>query len=120
MNKYSIIYASNTETLNTLFHAVFEISKNSFSCQFAREYSFDKSCIIKYGISDVSNQSCNIQSETRNSSNNTLTNTVTVLIPTLPPTDSEYCFVAIGMTENFTIAVEGTFMINIVNEGNVQ
>ena len=94
-----------------LFHAFFHASKNSFSCQFTYGYySNGKSCIIKYGIINVSNQSCDIKYETRNSSNNTLTDTVTVLIPTLPLTESEYCFIAIGKTANFTIAVEGTFI----------
>ena len=93
-----------------LFHAFFDASKNSFLCQFTEGYYFDnKSCIIKYGIVNVSNQSCDIINETRNSSNNTLTDTVTVLIPTLPPTESEYCFIAIGKIRTFTIAVEGTF-----------
>ena len=95
-----------------LFHAVFYASTNSFTCQFAVEYYFDhKSCIIKYGIIDVSYQSCDIQIETRNITDNTLTDTVTVLIPTLPPTESEYCFIAIGRVGNLTIAVEGTFSI---------
>ena len=93
-----------------LFHAFFDASKNSFSCQFTEGYySNGKSCIIKYGIINVSSQSCDFRNETRNSSNNTLTDTVTVLIPTLPPTESELCFVAIGKTANFTIAIEGTF-----------
>ena len=84
-----------------LFQAVFDASTNSFTCQFAVGYYFDnKSCIIKYGIINVSYQSCDIQIETRNNSNNTLTDNVTVLIPTLPPTESEYCFAAIGKTAN--------------------
>ena len=45
-----------------LFHAVFDAPTNSFTCQFAEGYYFDhKSCIIKYGIIDVSYQSCDIQ-----------------------------------------------------------
>ena len=93
-----------------LFHTVFETSKSSFLCRFIKgNYFQSKSCIIKYGILNVSNQSCDIINETRNSSNNTLTDTVTVLIPTLLPTESEYCFIAIGKTANFTISIEGTF-----------
>ena len=104
--------ASFTETSNKLFHTFFDESKNSFSCQFTEGYLFDnKLCLIKYGIINVSDQSCDIKNETKNSSNNTLTDTVTVLIPTLPPTESEYCFIAIGKTANFTIAIEGTFNI---------
>ena len=95
-----------------LFHAVFEASKSSFLCRFIKgNYFQSKSCVIKYGIINVSNQSCDIKYETRNSSNNTLTDAVTVLIPTLPQalSESELCFIATGKTENFTIAVEGTF-----------
>ena len=106
------VYTSNAETSNMLFHAVFYASTNSFTCQFAVGYYFDKkSCIIKYGIIDVSYQSCDIQIETRNITDNTLTDTVTVLLPTLPPTESEYCFIAIGRVGNLTIAVEGTFSV---------
>ena len=96
-----------------LFHAFFDASKNSFSCQFTEGYYFgNKLCLIKYGIINISNQSCDIKYETRNISDNTLTDIVTVLILTLPPTESEseLCFVAIGKTANFTIAVEGTFI----------
>ena len=92
-----------------LFHAVFEASKSSFLCQFTEGYYFEsKSCLIKYGILNVSNQSCDIKYETRNSSDSTLTDTVTVLIPTLPQalSESELCFIAIGKTANFTIAIE--------------
>ena len=95
-----------------LFHVVFETSKNSFLCQFTEGYYFEsKSCLIKYGILNISNQSCDIINGTRNSSDNTLTDTVTVLIPTLPQalSESELCFIAIGKTANFTIAIEGTF-----------
>ena len=95
-----------------LFHVVFETSKNSFSCQFTEGYYFEsKSCLIKYGILNVSNQNCDIINETRNSSNSTLTDAVTVLLPTLPQalSESELCFIIIGKTANFTIAVEGTF-----------
>ena len=85
--------------------------KNSFSCQFTEGYYFGKKlCLIKYGIINISNQSCDIKYETRNISDNTLTDIVTVLILTLPPTESEYCFIAIGKTANFTIAVEGTLI----------
>ena len=84
-------------------------------CQFVQGHFDNKSCIIKYGIINVSNQCCDIRSETRNSSNNTLTDIVTVSLPTsiltLPPTESELCFVAIGNIANFTIAVKGTFSI---------
>ena len=94
-----------------LFHTFFDASKNSFSCVFTEGYYFDKSCLIKYGINNCSNQNCEINNETRNFSDNTLTDTVTVLLPTLPPTESEYCFIAIGRVGNLTIAVEGTFSI---------
>ena len=93
-----------------LFHATFDAPKNSFTCQFAVGYYFDhKSCIIKYGIIDVSYQSCDIQIETRNITDNILTDNVTVLIPTLPKL--QYCFIAIGRVGNLTIAVEGTFSL---------
>ena len=97
--------------MNMLFHTFFDASKNSFSCVFTRGYYFDKSCLIKYGINNCSNQNCDIKNETRNISDNTFTDTVTVLIPTLPPTESEYCFIAIGRVGNLTIAIEGTFSI---------
>ena len=111
---YSVlyIYTSNAETSNVLFHAFFDASTNSFTCQFAVGYYFDnKSCIIKYGIIDTSYKSCDIQIETRNISINTLTDNVTILIPTLPPTESEFCFIAIGRVGNLTIAVEVTFSV---------
>ena len=95
-----------------LFHVVFEASKSSFLCRFIKGYYFEsKSCLIKYGILNVSNQSCDIINETRNSSNSTLNDIVTVLVPTLPQalSESELCFIAIGKTANFTIAIEGTF-----------
>ena len=97
-----------------VFYAHFEASNNTFICQFAQieRYFDNKSCIIKYGTVNISRQSCDIRNETRNSSNNTLTDIVTVLIPTLPPTESELCFVAIGKTVNFTIAVEGRFSVS--------
>ena len=95
-----------------LFHATFDVPKNSFRCQFAERYIFDnKTCIIKYGIINVSYQSCDFIIETRNSSDNTLTDTVTLLISTPPPIESEYCFIAIGRVENLTLAIEGTFSI---------
>ena len=97
-----------------LFHTFFDASNDSFLCVFTEEYYYDKSCLIKYGIINCSNQTCEIKYESRNSSNNnTLTDTVTILIPTLPPTDheSEYCFIAIGRVGNLTIAVEGTFSV---------
>ena len=103
-----------------LFHAVFDASKNSFTCQFAVGYYFDtKSCIIKYGIIDVSYQSCDIQIETRNISNNTLSDNVTILIPTLSPTESKYCFIAIGKVGNLSIAVEGTFSVKGKRSGSI-
>ena len=49
--------------------------------------------------------------ETRNISDNTLTDNVTIFIPTLPPTESEFCFIAIGRVGNLTIAVEGSFSV---------
>ena len=106
-----------TETSNELLLiAYFEASNNIFICQFVQRYFDNKSCIIKYGTINISNQSCDIQSETRNSSNNTLTDTVTVSLSTpmltLLPTESELCFVAIGKTANFTIAVEGRFSVS--------
>ena len=94
-----------------LFHTFFDASKNSFLCVFTRGYYFDKLCIIKYGIINISNQKCEVKNDARNISDNTLTDTVTVLIPTLPPTESVYCFIAIGRVGNLTIAVEGTFSI---------
>ena len=112
-----IAQSCNPETSNELvFIAYFESSNNTFICQFVQRYFDSKLCIIKYGIINISSQSCDIRSETRNSSNNTLTDTVTVSVPmsmlTLLPTESELCFVAIGKTANFTTAIEGTFSVS--------
>ena len=40
-------------------------------------------------------------------------NTVTVVLPRLKNAESEFCFTAIGKTEAFSIAVEGTFKTGI-------
>ena len=110
------------ETSNELLlFAYFEASNNTFICQFLQRYFDNKSCIIKYGTINITSQSCDIRSETRNSSNNTLTDIVTVSLPTsmltLLPTESELCFVAIGNIANFTIAVEGRFRIPAAGRG---
>ena len=63
-----------------------------------------------YGVINPNNQSCNIKNETGNSSDNTLVDTVTVSISAVQSElNAEFCFTAIGTTENFTIAVEGNF-----------
>ena len=105
------VYTSNIETTNKLLSVYFDGSKRSFLCEFL-QYEFEnKSCTIKLGIIDVLDQSCNIKSEIRNSSDNTLVDTVTVSIPTLSTSESEFCFIAIGNTANFSIAIEGTFIL---------
>ena len=98
------------ETTNKLFKVHFEQSKNRFTCQFI-DYDYEnKSCFIMYGVINPNNQSCNIKNETGNSSDNTLVDTVTVSISAVQSElSAEFCFTAIGTTENYTIAVEGNF-----------
>ena len=98
------------ETTNKLFKVHFEKSKNRFTCQFI-DYNYEnKSCFIMYGVINSNDQSCNIKNETGNSSDNTLVDTVTVsILAVQSELSAEFCFTAIGTTENFTIAVEGNF-----------
>ena len=50
-----------------------------------------------------------------NSSVITLSDTVIIVLPGLEHTDSQFCFTAIGRTETFAIAVEGTFKTGTID-----
>lgn len=67
-----------------------------------------------YGVFNPLDQSCSINYETRNTSDNDThvdAMTVTVSITTLE-LNSDFCFIAIGKSENFTIAIRGNFSVS--------
>jgi hypothetical protein len=104
------------DTSNYLFFVEFEPLSHTFTCQFVGHYGI-KSCEITYGAVDPTDQSCRMENHITRRVNGDviiITDTVTIVLPGLEHTDSEYCFTAVGKTEIFTIAVEGTFKIGII------
>ena len=98
------------ETTNNLFSAHFDNSMNSFICRFV-DFGI-KSCFIMYGVLNPLDQNCNINYETSNTSDNdTHLDAMTVSITTLE-LNSDFCFIAIGKSENFTIAIRGNFSVS--------
>lgn len=95
----------------------FDDHANSFSCQFTVGSSENgpKSCKITYVLQDSITHRClSVSSITvENTNTSIISDTVTVFLPKLEHTDSEFCFTAIGKTEAFTVAVEGTFNTGI-------
>ena len=106
------------ETINRVLQVTFDQSRSSFSCQFAeRVGNGSKSCTIVYGLKDTLTDDSNgcfssvnsVKLRAENTTNSFITNTVTIYIST------EFCFLAIGSAETFSVAVEGTFIIGTLN-----
>ena len=106
------------ETANSFLQTEFDSASSSFSCKFLGNQGTGlKSCDIVYGIQDAITQSClssTIKSEAENSTHSFISDTVTVSIPPLAQTESEFCFVAMGKTQVYTVVVEGTFKIGTI------
>ena len=101
------------DILNSLFFVKYEPLNHTFSCRFVGRYE-NKLCEVAYGPMDPTDQLCALDNQViRRVNHNIISDTVTVFLPQLEHSDSEFCFTAIGKTEVFTVAVEGTFKIGI-------
>ena len=99
----------DVDTSNSLLFIEFQPLSRTFICRFVGQHEY-KSCEVTYGPIDSTDQLCTLN--TRRVNNSVIvsdTVTVTIALPELEYTDSQFCFTAIGRTETFTVAVEGTF-----------
>ena len=103
-------------TSNSLFFVEFQPLSRTFICRFVGQQE-NKSCEITYGPVDPTDQLCTSQLDNRIPlvNNSDTSDTINVSIPAqdlLAQTESQrFCFIAIGETPQFTIAVEGMFTI---------
>ena len=101
------------DTLNSLFFVQYKPLNHTFSCWFVGRYE-NKLCEVTYGPVDPTDQLCALDNQViRRVNHNIISDTVAVFLPQLEHTDSEFCFTAIGKTEAFTVAIEGTFKTGI-------
>jgi hypothetical protein len=106
----------DVDTSNSLFFVKFEPLSRTFSCQFVGQHD-NKSCEITYGPVDPTGQLCTSQLDKRSTleNNSGTSDIVNVSIPAQdlqPQTEPQrFCFIAIGKTPEFTLAVEGVFTI---------
>ena len=105
--------------MNNILQVSFDPSRSRFSCLFAESVgNGSKSCNIVYGLKDPLTDESNgcfssvnsVKSRAENTTNSFITDTVTVYVPTL----TEFCFVAIGTVATFSVGIEGTFIIGII------
>ena len=105
--------------MNNILQVSFDPSRSRFSCLFAESVGNDsKSCNIVYGLIDPVTDESNgcfssvnsVKSKAANTTNSFMTDIVTVYVPTL----TEFCFVAIGTVATFSVGVQGTFIIGIL------
>jgi hypothetical protein len=106
----------DVDTSNTLFFVEFEPLSRILSCRFVGQHD-SKSCEVTYGPVDSTDQLCTLQLDNRITlvSNSDTSDIVIVSIPAKdlqPQTEPQrFCFIAIGKTPEFTLAVEGVFTI---------
>ena len=103
--------------MNGLLQAEFNSTNSSFTCRFIGDYGTGlMSCKIVYGLCNHQmndSEECvssGVKAEAESIAyGNIAESAVTVSILPLAKTVSKFCFLAIGKTPNFTIAVEGYF-----------
>ena len=100
----------HADKTNTVFQVTFEPSNWTFFCHFVG-YQGNTTCTIVYELRDsVEQQIISKKPQVENSSHNNL---VTITLPEeslLTDTDILY-FVALGKTDNFTVAIEDIYRL---------